>query len=507
MYHDAKAISDLKTSSATPTAGAAALPSKADDRFIPSFLDVFNAYLSDSPAAAVSLLDASNDPARQDTLLDAVLDPSMKEPEIAAFFARREKYTGTRAAPKKLKDYMAAVEAELNTALKKAYDMMKESAPEELMRVKQGEASWFDVALEEEKKNIEEDNPAQKDIILDYFKATDLGRPKKILPWCGAFAAHCMKTSNNPVPDGAAAARSWKNWGVELPIGSIDVPSGAVIVLSPSSGTGTTGHVGFFIQFTDGGKKVELLGGNQSDKLKRTLFSSSKIAAIRWIDSAPEASAEQFNATPSDSKISKAAFDLIVEAEVTSKALYEQRYRGPIWPGLRSGVTIGIGYDVGQTSAATVQADWANVISDAMLHALKDAVGVTGPAARDLVKSLKGQVDIPFDAAILVHSARVMPRWVKVVENALGNNTSLLSPDCLGALVSLTYNRGPSFSRQGDRYAEMRNIKSHVANKNFAKIPAEFRSMKRIWPNTSGLQTRREREAVLFERGLATGVV
>jgi GH24 family phage-related lysozyme (muramidase) len=142
-----------------------------------------------------------------------------------------------------------------------------------------------------------------------------------------------------------------------------------------------------------------------------------------------------------------------------------------------------------------------------MLHALKDAVGVTGPAARDLVKSLKGQVDIPFDAAILVHSARVMPRWVKVVENALGNNTSLLSPDCLGALVSLTYNRGPSFSRQGDRYAEMRNIKSHVANKNFAKIPAEFRSMKRIWPNTSGLQTRREREAVLFERGLATGVV
>jgi hypothetical protein len=170
-------------------------------------------------------------------------------------------------------------------------------------------------------------------------------------------------------------------------------------------------------------------------------------------------------------------------------------------------VTIGIGYDVGQTSAATVQADWANVISDAMLHALKDAVGVTGPAARDLVKSLKGQVDIPFDAAILVHSARVMPRWVKVVENALGNNTSLLSPDCLGALVSLTYNRGPSFSRQGDRYAEMRNIKSHVANKNFAKIPAEFRSMKRIWPNTSGLQTRREREAVLFERGLATGVV
>jgi uncharacterized protein (TIGR02594 family) len=509
MHHDAKAISDLKTAAlpATRAAGAAALPPEQVDRFIPNFLDVFNAYLSDSPAAAVSILNASNDPARQTTPLDAVLTPSIGEAEIAAFFTRREKYTGTRASPKSVKDYVAAVEADLNSALKKAYDMMKESAPEELMRVKQGEASWFDVALEEETKKIDEDNAAHKSIILDYFKATSLGRPRKILPWCGAFAAHCMQASNNPVPDGAAAARSWKSWGVELPVGSTDVPRGAVIVLSPSSGTGTTGHVGFFVQFVDGGKKVELLGGNQSDKLNRTLFSASKIAAIRWIDSAPVALAEQFNSTPSDSKISKAAFDLIVEAEVTSKALYEQRYRGPIWPGLKSGVTIGIGYDVGQTNAATVQEDWTHVISDAMLHALKDAVGVTGPAAQQLAARLKGQVDIPFDAAILVHSAHVIPRWIKVVENALGNNTSLLSPDSLGALVSLTYNRGASFSTPGDRYTEMRNIKRHIENKKFAEIPGEFRAMKRIWPSTSGLQTRREREAVLFERGLAAGLV
>jgi GH24 family phage-related lysozyme (muramidase) len=96
---------------------------------------------------------------------------------------------------------------------------------------------------------------------------------------------------------------------------------------------------------------------------------------------------------------------------------------------------------------------------------------------------------------------------VAVVERALGNNTSLLSPDCLGALVSLTYNRGPSFGNPGDRYIEMRNIKKLVETKRFADIPAEFRKMKRLWPGTSGLQIRREREAVLFEHGLAVGLV
>jgi hypothetical protein len=49
----------------------------------------------------------------------------------------------------------------------------------------------------------------------------------------------------------------------------------------------------------------------------------------------------------------------------------------------------------------------------------------------------------------------------------------------------------------------MRNIKSHMASKEFTAIPDEFRSMKRLWPDMRGLQKRREREAELFEKGLA----
>jgi hypothetical protein len=134
---------------------------------------------------------------------------------------------------------------------------------------------------------------------------------------------------------------------------------------------------------------------------------------------------------------------------------------------------------------------------------LLQALGLKGSAARERTRQLKGQVDVPFNAAMKVFSDRDMPHWIALVEKALGPNTALLDPDCLGALVSLAYNRGTSFSMAGDRYAEMRAIKACVANKQLEDIPAQFRSMKRSWPSLRGLQIRRDREAALFARGLA----
>jgi hypothetical protein len=100
-------------------------------------------------------------------------------------------------------------------------------------------------------------------------------------------------------------------------------------VISPSTGTGTTGHVAFFVQFDPGGKAVQLLGGNQGDRLKRSSFPLSKVAAIRWIDSAPAVSEEHFKQAPSNGRISQEAINLIIESEVTSEAAYNRSYRGP----------------------------------------------------------------------------------------------------------------------------------------------------------------------------------
>lgn len=206
-------------------------------------------------------------------------------------------------------------------------------------------------------------------------------------------------------------------------------------------------------------------------------------------------------------RISQDAFDKIVEWEVGSKAQYERRYRHPERPGGQSGITIGIGYDVGYSTAARLRSDWGGLISDAMINALVPCCGVTGVAAQALLDSVKSLVDVPWDAAMAVYEKKDIPKWENVVLKALPN-ADLLSPDCLGALVSLAYNRGPSFSLGGDRFAEMRAIRDHMEHHEFDKIPDELRNMKRIWAGQSGMRgllARRDEEAALFERGLKAG--
>ena len=61
---------------------------------------------------------------------------------------------------------------------------------------------------------------------------------------------------------------------------------------------------------------------------------------------------------------------------------------------------------------------------------------------------------------------KVIPRSVALVKRPLPN-TAQLSQDSLGALVSLTYNRGASFGKAGDRYVEMRSIRQRMQAREF----------------------------------------
>lgn len=198
--------------------------------------------------------------------------------------------------------------------------------------------------------------------------------------------------------------------------------------------------------------------------------------------------------------ISRAAVDLIVAEEVSSEAVYRKKYTRPEWPGFSSGVTIGIGYDVGYSTPARLESNWRGRIPDGMIQALKRACGVTGSPAKSLARALRSTVSVPWEAAIAEFREVEIPRWISKVQTALPN-TDKLSADCLGALVSLAYNRGPAFSNTGDRFKEMRAIKYFMQTEQFDKIPDQIRAMKRLWPG-SGLVARREREAKLFERGL-----
>jgi lysozyme len=200
---------------------------------------------------------------------------------------------------------------------------------------------------------------------------------------------------------------------------------------------------------------------------------------------------------------SQAAVDLIVMEEVTSKNLYNLKYQHPEWPGGMSGVTIGIGYDVGFSTPTIIQADWGDKLPVAMVAALEAVAGIHGTPASSHAHELRNVVTVPWAAAMAVFLGRDMPKWEATVLTHLPNSIQL-APDSFGALVSLAYNRGPSFSAVGDRYREMRAIRDHLANQQFEEIPDDFRSMRRLWPNVVGLRNRRDHEAALFEKGLKT---
>ena len=120
----------------------------------------------------------------------------------------------------------------------------------------------------------------------------------------------------------------------------------------------------------------------------------------------------------SDRKISQRASDLIIVFEVTSKETYTRKYQGVIRPGGESGITCGIGYDVGYVTEEYLREDWVGFISDTDIKALSIACGVTGNAAQALRRRLS-QIQIPYDVAVNQFFDRVLPFYVAATLFAL----------------------------------------------------------------------------------------
>jgi hypothetical protein len=192
-------------------------------------------------------------------------------------------------------------------------------------------------------------------------------------------------------------------------------------------------------------------------------------------------------------EVSRRSLDALVEFEVSSRAAYEQKYRRPVWPGESSGVTIGIGYDLGMTAKSQIERDWEGWIADVDLRRLLTAQGVKGSPARLLARSLS-DVQIPFQVAETVFYQTTLPHFAALTR-ATYPGVHKLPADAQGVLLSLIYNRGTALS--GSRRAEMAAIKPLVTKgaDNLAAIADELQKMTRLWPNAPGLQQRRRKEA------------
>jgi hypothetical protein len=234
---------------------------------------------------------------------------------------------------------------------------------------------------------------------------------------------------------------------------------------------------------------------------------SYSITARGIIDSTVAyASSKAINATVLP--ITRRAVNLIIEQEVTSRGYYERRYRHPDWPGKRSGVTIGIGYDLGKTERARIESDWGPYVDSSTLARLMDASGTTGLAAKTKRNEM-ADIDIPYDTAAQVYYGSTLPYWISATYQAYPE-AATLPPSIAGALVSMVFNRGSSLTDAGRNPGaslEMRQIADALRVGNVSALPGLFEDMTRLWPGNSneeiGLRSRRRIEANMIRQALS----
>lgn len=104
--------------------------------------------------------------------------------------------------------------------------------------------------------------------IVEYHQSTSLRAQDDETAWCSSFL-NWVLSQHNIVGTNSAAALSWRTWGTTLNEPAV----GSIAVISNGDGTG---HVG--IVMGTSGNKLVLLGGNQSDQVKFSLFSRNKIS-------------------------------------------------------------------------------------------------------------------------------------------------------------------------------------------------------------------------------------
>ncbi|MBI5473732.1 MAG: hypothetical protein HY961_15445, partial [Ignavibacteriae bacterium] len=145
------------------------------------------------------------------------------------------------------------------------------------------------------------------------------------------------------------------------------------------------------------------------------------------------------------------------------------------WPGGFSGITIGIGYDLGYVTVDQFESDWGSYISRLNIDKLRVAVGLRGMRAKNKAEEFVGTRIRRVDAE-QVFTLKTLPLFAFRANQAFPCFDKL-PEKAQGALVSLVYNRGTSMvDRPGeDRRKEMRAIRDAVVQGDLSEIAAQLR--------------------------------
>lgn len=199
--------------------------------------------------------------------------------------------------------------------------------------------------------------------------------------------------------------------------------------------------------------------------------------------------------------ISKKSIELIIQHEVGGREVYTRKYQKPIWAGGESGLTVGIGYDLGYVTEKQFFADWKGLNLN-FLNALKRFCGIKGEVVKTMLRGEVLNVIIPYNMAYDVFVKKSIPKYYAMTKK-IYPQLDELNEDTRGALVSMVYNRGAKLD--GESRKEMKAIVDLVAKKDYEGIAEMIEKSKRLWEGKGldGLVIRRESEADLVRDSMA----
>lgn len=188
----------------------------------------------------------------------------------------------------------------------------------------------------------------------------------------------------------------------------------------------------------------------------------------------------------------------------------------PHWPSSKSGLTIGMGYDLDHQNDGLLKKEWGSVLSPDALAKLSDYTPTLDVKGRPRPKKKKPSkaavvatrdVVVRYEDAVKVYEEKVLPRYRAMANDAFPALPAL-DPYTEGAIISMVYNRGPSYTKKGDKRASdlrkkhFMEIREAVFKHDTKAIAAVLRKMKseHTDPSTKkGLHRRRDSEAKLIE--------
>lgn len=202
----------------------------------------------------------------------------------------------------------------------------------------------------------------------------------------------------------------------------------------------------------------------------------------------------------------------IAREETGGLAYYDAITQWPHYPGLSSGITIGVGYDLRFNTESDFRKLWGSCLSADTVNELSNDIGKAGTKARAAELKKKGII-IPFKAAWQAFIRKTLPRFYNETR-AIYPSLDTLPLPCRSALVSIVFNRGNSLD--GSQRSEMRSIRDILSDATdsslslqerkfiLAEVEDEILSMQRLWGPETGLCKRRQGEADMWRAGLAS---